>query len=412
MRKTITTAEILRLPQAGRDPYELARLTPGVFGAGARGTNGSSIGLPNTTGPGGSSVSIFQTENQVPISANGQRVSANSFNIDGVSVNSQTWGGAAVITPSQESVKEVQVSSSTYSAEDGRNSGAIIKVVSQNGTNDLHGSLFYRYADPGLNAYNKFQGGTRVENKFRSYGGSIGGPIFKDKLFFFFTFEGGKSSSNVPTNAWVETSQYRQQVIALRPGGVTAHIFGAPGIEPRIISVIGANCAFANIPADRCQVVAGGLDLGSPTGALRTYVDAFSPSIGGGFDGIPDIQYVSLANPVKFKGRQFDTRVDYNVTDKDKIAVSTYYTPTENIGANTNGRSRPMADIKSPRKNWSVAGLYDRIISSRMFNEARMNVTHWGFDEVKANPNSNFGIPRVEVEGFPFDRIRFGADRE
>src|SRR6266540_7099257 len=52
--KTITNEEILRLPQAGRDPYELARLTPGVFGTGARGANGNSVGLPNTSGPGGS----------------------------------------------------------------------------------------------------------------------------------------------------------------------------------------------------------------------------------------------------------------------------------------------------------------------------------------------------------------------
>src|SRR5206468_2774084 len=145
--RAITTREILRIPQSGRDPYELIRMTPGVFGDGARGGAGAAVNLPNTTGPGGSNSSIFQTENQVPISANGQRVSANSFQIDGVSVNSQTWGGAAVITPSQESVKELQVSSSSYSAEDGRNSGAVVKVVSQNGTNVFHGSLFYKYAD-------------------------------------------------------------------------------------------------------------------------------------------------------------------------------------------------------------------------------------------------------------------------
>ena len=129
IRKTITTDEVLNLPQVGRDPYELARLTPGVFGAGARSNDGTSAGLPNTTGPGGSNVGIFGTENQVPISANGQRLSANNFQVDGTSVNSQTWGGAAVITPSQESVKEVQVTSSTYSAEDGRNSGATVRVV-------------------------------------------------------------------------------------------------------------------------------------------------------------------------------------------------------------------------------------------------------------------------------------------
>src|SRR6185503_13994475 len=161
-----------------------------------------------------------------------------SFQIDGVSVNSQTWGGAAVITPSQEAVKEVQVSSSTYSAEDGRNSGAIIKVVSQNGTNDFHGSLFFKYADPSLNAFNRFGTGTRVENKFRQYGGSLGGPIYHNKLFFFFTYEGARNKSNVPYNAWIETPEFRQRVITLRPTGKTAHIFQATGIEPRILSTL------------------------------------------------------------------------------------------------------------------------------------------------------------------------------
>lgn len=412
VRKTISTEEILRLPQVGRDPYELARLAPGVFGAGARSTTGGSIGLPNTTGPGGSGVSIFQTENQVPISANGQRVSANNFQIDGVSVNSQTWGGAAVITPSQEAVKEVQVSSSTYSAEDGRNSGAIIKVVSQNGTNQFHGSLFFKYADPSLNAFNTFPfARARVENKFRQYGGSLGGPIWRDKLFFFFTYEGARNRSNVPYNAWVETSQFRQQVISARSSGVTSRIFQATGIEPRIISVFQVDCGFANIPTSRCQVVNGGLDLGSPSGALRTYVDGFSPSIGGGFDQVPDIQFVRLENPSKFTGNQYNPRIDYQLSDKDKLAFSAFITKSSNFGADTGARSRPMADINSPRRNWSAAALYDRIISARMFNEIRFNITRWSFDELTANPEVNFGIPRVEVEGFPFDRIRFGANR-
>src|SRR6185503_1709548 len=102
--RAITTREILRIPQNGRDPYELVRITPGVFGNGARSGTGQAVNLPNTTGPGGSNSSIFQVENQVPVSANGQRVSANNFQIDGVSVNSLEHGGAAVITPNQESV--------------------------------------------------------------------------------------------------------------------------------------------------------------------------------------------------------------------------------------------------------------------------------------------------------------------
>lgn len=411
VRKTITTAEILRLPQAGRDPYELARLTPGVFGAGARGSGGASVGLPNTTGPGGSNSSIFQTENQVPISANGQRVSANNFQIDGVSVNSQSWGGAALITPSQESVKEVQVSSSTYSAEDGRNSGAVIKVVSKNGTNDLHGSAFFRYTGPELNAFNKFGTGTKVLNKFRSFGGSIGGPIWKDKLFFFFTYEGGRSKNATPENAWIETPQFRQLVRTLRPNGVTAAIFGATGIDPRISTVLPRTCAAINFDASRCQSLAGGLDLGSPTGALRTYVDGFSPSTGGGFDGIPDIQFATLLVPSSFDGDQFNTRVDYNFTAKDSLTLAAYFTPTKSNAADAAGKTRPMADLISKRTNWSGTLLYNRIISSHMFNEFRVNMNRFSYNEIDSNPDVNFGIPRVEVEGYPFDRIRFGAAR-
>src|SRR6202171_1897243 len=65
--KGITAAEIKRLPQVGRDPYELARLTPGIFGDAARSGNGNASGLPNSPGPGGSNNSVFQVENQVQI---------------------------------------------------------------------------------------------------------------------------------------------------------------------------------------------------------------------------------------------------------------------------------------------------------------------------------------------------------
>ncbi|MGI8788457.1 MAG: TonB-dependent receptor domain-containing protein [Pyrinomonadaceae bacterium] len=425
---TLSRAEILRLPQVGRDPYELARLTPGVFGDGARSGNGNSPGFPNSTGPGGSNSSIFQTENQVPISANGQRVSANNFQIDGVSVNSQTNGGGAVITPSQEAVKEVTITSSSYSAEDGRNSGATIKVVSQNGTNDFHGSAFFKYNGPELNAFNKFPGNQqRVENRQRQFGGSFGGPLpflnfgeggpvtssGKDKLFFYFAYEGLRTGSNNTTQAYVETQQYRNQVIALRPNGTTAQVFGSPGIAPRIASVIPVTCAFAGFGADRCQQVNGGLDLGSITGTRNVYLPlgggVGKADIGGGFDGIPDIQYVNLFNPNSFSGNQYFTRIDYNATTKDSIAISTFFTPTSNVGADTAGRSRQLGDIISDRLSFSTAVIYNRTFSAKIFNQARFNYSGFSFNEVQSNPNSNFGIPRIEVEGLPFDRIRFGA---
>jgi hypothetical protein len=418
--KSITTEEVLGKPQFGRDPYELLRLTPGVFGTGSRSGSGNSVGLPNTTGPGGSNTSIFQVENQVPISANGQRVSANNFEIDGVSVNSLGFGGAAVVTPNQESVKEIRVLSTSYSARDGRNSGAQIQVVSQNGTNVFHGSLFFKYNEPGLNAFNKYGGinnapRTRVENKFRNFGGSVGGPILKDKLFFFFSYEGLRNRTNNTFNAWIETPQFRQQVISARPGGVTAAIFQSAGIEPRVVSPIPVTCAnlFSNPTerAIRCRDVAGGLDLGSPVGGLGTYVGFGDAQVGGGFDGVPDVLFAQLLNPVSERGHQFNPRFDY-VRGKDTFAFGAYVTRQDSVRADPGSRARPSSDLTFKPLNTSATVTWNRTINQTTLNELRFNATRFSVNQVSSNPDVNFGIPRVEVEGLPIDRIRFGAPRE
>jgi hypothetical protein len=410
--KAITTQEIRKLPQIGRDPYELLRLTPGIFGSGARGFGGGSIGLPNTTGPGGSNSSIFQTENQVPISANGQRVSNNNYQVDGVSVNSLQFGGAAVVTPNQEAVKEVRVSSSAYTAELGRNSGAQVEVVSQNGTNDFHGSAFFKYNDPNLNAFNKYGGinnlaPQRVNNRFRQYGGSLGGPIFHDKLFFFFSYEGLRNKSADSFTEFVETPQFRQLVASARPNSVTARIFNSAGIEPRITSVIPTDCSrYGNDPA-RCRVVAGGLDIGSLAGAQNQYISYGNP-IGGGFDGVPDIQLAEISLPSSTRGNQFNPRFDYT-RGANQFTFSSFFTKRTDVGSDRGARSRPSADVTNKPLNSAVTLAFIRTFSASLINEARFSFTRFSSDQVAASADTNFGIPRVEVEGLPFDRIRFGA---
>ena len=132
---------------------------------------------------------------------------------------------------------------------------------------------------------------------------------------------------------------------------------------------------------------------------------------GAGFDGVPDIQFARLSNPFEFMGNQVNMRVDWNATRLDTFTVSGFFTPTEQTTANSAGRSRPMADITSPRYNWAMTAIYTRTISANKINEFRFNVNQWRFNELTANALTNFGIPRLEVEGLPFDRIRFGADR-
>ena len=410
---TLTREQIERLPQLNRDPYELLRLTPGVFGVGARGNQGGALSLPNSTGPGGSNTSIFQTENQVPISANGQRVSANNYMVDGVSVNSLNWGGAAVVTPNQESVKQISVKANAYSAEYGRNSGAQIEVVSQNGGNEFHGSALFKLNSPGLNAYNKYGGlnnaaPIRVENRFRQWAGSLGGPVVRDKLFFFFSYEGLRNRSNTPYTNWIETAQFRQAVISSRPNSLAARLFQTQGIEPRVVGVLQSPCP-SGFGAN-CRVVEGGLDIGSLTGAAGRYVDIGANPLGGGFDNIPDIQFAQLQTPTATDGHQFNTRLDYQA-GADRFTFSTYITRRTDEAADQAGRSRPLGDLRNQPVNSSYFLTWNRVLTSRLYNEVRFNVTRFASNQVTASAATNFGIPALEIESLPFDRIRFGASR-
>jgi hypothetical protein len=435
IQRSISTEEILSLPQTGRDPYELVRLTPGIFGSGARSGSGDVVNLPNTSGPGGSNASIFQTENQVPISANGQRVTSNSYQVDGVSVNSQTWGGAAIVTPSQEAVKELQVSATTYSAEDGRNSGAQVKVITQNGTNDWHGSLFFKYNDPELNAFNKFprfigtrptNGPQRVERKFSTYGGSIGGPLpyfrfgdgggphfssGRDRSFFFFAFEGLRERTNNTYVSWVETADFRQRLSTLRAGTVSAQILASGGAEPRIV---GSEPITLNAAGDRfvcgneglfvpAQAVNGGIDFGSISGAPGQYANDTA------FDGFPDLQCGRFDNTRRAEAKQFFGRLDFNLSDNDRLAFTGTFVPRTDTNVDASAQSRPMADFTSDRFNFATAAIYNHNFSANITNEFRISYSGWGFDETKSNPTANFGIPRVEIEGIWSNRLRFGA---
>ena len=407
--KSITTDEVLRLPQFGRDPYSLLRLTPGVFQDAARGGGGSAANLPNTTGPGGSNYSIFQTENQVAASSAGQRVSENNYEIDGVSVNSLGWGGAAVVTPNQESVKEIRVASDSYSAEEGRNAGAQINVVSQNGSNQLHGSGFFKLDDPAFNAYNSYGGfnlpPTRVNQLYRQFGMSVGGPIVRNRLFYFFSYEGLRNRSVNYVNQWVETPQFRQAVIAARPGSIAAQVLSDPNEAPRVIAVANVPCP-SGFAAGTCVPVQGGLNIGSISGGAGTYVTA----TGGGASasGIPDIQYAQLASPSSINANQYNGRIDYT-RQNDFFALSMYFTHLDQVAANDAGQDRPVGDLPFTPLNTAATVTYTHIFSPALLNEARANLTRFASNQLAAASQANFQIPSLQIQSLPFASIEFGA---
>lgn len=390
---TVTDKEIQNLPSVGRDPFQLMRLAPGVFG------DGNNLPGFNSGQAGG----IFAVENGVQVSANGGRQNANNFQIDGVGVNSSTWGGAPVVTPNEESVKEVKIIANNYSAENGRNAGAQVLVVSQNGTNELHGSAFFKFHRPGLDAYQRWNGPgepspvTRDNGRFNQFGGSVGGPIWKNHLFAFFSYETQRDHSQSVQNGWYETPQFIQS--AGSSSSLARKILAFPGQNVVSSTVITRSCDDVGLSASQCRQVSGGLDLGSPlTSALGTFDATRSGSnfgIGNGFDGVPDVQYLQTSSPSSSTNVQYNGRLDYQLTQRDLVAFSSYFVPDSTLSYN-GARANGIFHHSSLAQAWT--GLWTRTINSTMVNEARFNRSGWAWDEVADNPQAAWGIPSIQFD--------------
>ena len=165
----------MELPLAARRYSELALLVPGAS---------ESTVLETTRGPGWFVV-------------NGNYQAQNNFVVDGVDNNQGTTNAqslsAQVVQPSPDAIGEFKVQTNSYSAEFGRSAGAVVNVVIKSGTNQLHGSAWYYNRDAGLAATpwtNNLIGAGNPELKWNQFGGTLGGPIVKNKLFFFADYEG------------------------------------------------------------------------------------------------------------------------------------------------------------------------------------------------------------------------------
>lgn len=418
---TISSLEVQSLPEINRDPYELIRLAPGVMGDGARFGDGRAAGFPNgsgavsgSAGPGGSNTAIFQVENQPPISANGQRVTSNDYLVDGVSVNSLEWGGAAVITPSIESVQELTVLSIDYDASDGRSSGAHIKTITKTGTNSLHGGGLFLYHDPNFNAFNRFGGynpgvgftpTVRDDDAYRQFAGTLGGPIVRNKLFFFFNYEGLRAKNTTSEDNWVETPQLDALILKDRPGTPVATVLQSSGLAPRIKQLLPPSCALWVLANEPCAVVGTGIDIGSPYSTYGNYNPSFTAGnpaqfAGGGLDTSPDLEFAQIALPASTTGNQYNARADYNA-GKNLFSINTFLTFYHTLSADAGAQGRPMADLGT--KAFSPSGFLSwvRTINSTTLNEARFNFTRYGYNGVTANPQVNWAIPQIKIQGLP-----------
>jgi hypothetical protein len=199
------------LPLNGRNYVNLAQL-----GAGAN------EGPPNGLSSGGRPDDRRLTSG---ISINGQSDTINDWMIDGLDNNERIIGTTG-IRPSIEAISEINIQSNTYTAEVGRTAGGVINIITKSGTNNFHGSAYEYFRNDVLNAYPFQFGANNPKPKLRQnqFGGSIGGPIIHDRLFFFGDYEGLRQIQGAaPTLSQVPTlAQYtalRSNPASLADGG-------------------------------------------------------------------------------------------------------------------------------------------------------------------------------------------------
>ncbi len=430
---TITQNDLAKMPDFGRDPLQLAQLAPGMFGDGSQSAGGGTYSLPGNQGDGGvgGSSGPYQTENKPQVFGNGGRNDTNGITLDGVQISSVTWGSAAVITPNPDTIKEMKVVTNPYDSELGRYSGAQIQMISQNGTNQWHGTALYKLDQPGLNAYQRYDPNnnpTRNNAKYNEYGGTVGGPIIRNHIFFFFGYDTIRNTGTTVGGGWYDTpsldgsapsGSIASKFLGIKGAGVVAQsILEGPDDHHQCVDI-------GLIQGVNCNWIQGqGLDLGSPlTTALGThdptYADpshnpdgttTYHPGIGSGLDGSPDLFYVSTVGPNNNTNVQYNGRLDYQITDKDLVAYDIYYVPVSST--TYSGPQRGSNIFYHNALNYSTGLLYNRTFSTTLLNEARADYAGWKWNELADNPQSPLGLPNDVIalsNGVSFSNATFNG---
>src|SRR5882724_8106082 len=206
--QVITEQQVAQLPLNGRDFVQLATLTPGV----TQETN------PNSFFNGGPSSEV-STRGSYSLSVGGSRAQSTDWLLDGNDNNELTAGGISIV-PSIDAIQEFKVLTYNYSAEYGTRSGPTVLVTTKSGANRFHGSLFEFFRNKSLNA-KSFFASSKEKFNLNQFGGALGGPIVKDKTFFFADYEAKRQRHGIPFVGFVPTQEMRQ-------GNFENDLFGNP----------------------------------------------------------------------------------------------------------------------------------------------------------------------------------------
>jgi carboxypeptidase family protein len=353
--RVTTSEQVESLPLALRNYTQIIALNPGVS---AEVSNAGELGR----GGGGN--------NQDPTVSAGNWASDNNFQMNGVGVNDIQQSGffsAGVAIPNPDTIEEFKVQTGQYDASYGRNAGANVDVVTKGGTNEYHGAAWEYFRNDDMNA-NTFFGNShhqpRAVLKQNQFGGYFGGPIKRDKLQFFTSYQGTRQRNGLDLNC-------------------SSTIEEAPLSNDRSQAALGALFAGQSGAFGGTAIAADGSNINPVALAL------LNTKLPDGSYLIPTPQTVNSSLPFDAQGSlsfsrscpftedQFMTNADYEMSAKSKLMARfffansglTYTLPQTNL---TGGGSPPGAPVNLTQdfRNFSLTHTY--IISSSLLNEAEV----------------------------------------
>ena len=376
VNEEIHAAEIDALPTFGNNITRLVLLAPGVSMA-----SGQLDLHPENAGE------------DFNINVNGAAPNANGHLLDGVE-NTEAIQGLSLVVPSQDAVQEVKLATSNYDAEYGKVAGGLWQITTKSGTNAFHGALFENYRTSGFNAADQFtQHLSGIPgNRWNQFGGSVGGPVIKDKVFFFGDYQGMRNSLHTSGAGTIPIAAFQSgdfsSVAATNP--IYDPATGNPDGTGR--TQFDCNGILNKICPDRISQAAKNLLALLPQ------------------PNIPDAltQNYQISRPASFDQNQFDTRVDYYVTPKTILfGKFTYFQAsffTNNLfGAVAGGP--PLSGVpnsgNSTDHDKSFMVNYQHTFSPSLLTDARFAFSRIVISELQLDANSNeatnVGIPNVNL---------------
>jgi outer membrane receptor protein involved in Fe transport len=346
IREVVDEKRITELPLNGRNPVQLLLLVPGVV-----------------TGPASGSLS---RNNGVAV--NGARATGTNYLLDGGD-NNDPQEGVSAVTPNPDALEEFSVLTNNFSAEYGRNSGAVVNAVTKSGTNQFHGSAFEFLRNDALDA-RSFFGISKSKLRRNQFGGTFGGPVVRNRAFVFGSYEGVRERrGDTVSNLFVPTE-------AERNGD-----FSASAQVPRDPAT-GQPFAGARIPSTRFDPAA--------VNFLKQLEVPLPNSPGG--------RYI-YNRPESLDSDQFLGRVDYSLTKNQRLTGRIFETSASDFL--TAGLPSLHSDVKFD--TWNVSGQHSWILSPRL-----LAVGQYTFNQSQIDRGP---LPVGEGEGVSYQSMGVNANR-